>query len=149
MSSWVVFTDLIKELDSIYDELMFKLLAKFGVSDWPIQVIKKSYKKLKIELSIDKYKNVVDYTTGVKQGDTIALISLIIVMQCLAELLEKKWREKIISMPQFKQNFNMFYNKGKLISHKGKNHFLTKDELFYSYMSMTVLQFFLYEKMLF
>ena len=45
-------------------------------------------------------------------------------------------------MPQFKQNFNMFYNKGKLISHKGKNHFLTKDELFYSYMSMTVLQFF-------
>ena len=149
MSSWVVFTDLIKELDSIYDELMFKLLAKFGVSDWPIQVIKKSYKKLKIELSIDKYKNVVDYTTGVKQGDTIALISLIIVMQCLAELLEKKWREKIISMPQFKYNFNMFYNKGKLISHKGKNHFLTKDELFYSYMSMTVLQFFLYEKMLF
>ena len=99
MSSWVVFTDLIKELDSIYDELMFKLLAKVGVSDWPIQVIKKSYKKLKIELSIGKYKNVVDYTTGVKQGDTIALISLIIVMQCLAELLEKKWREKIISMP--------------------------------------------------
>ena len=120
MSSWVVFTDLIKELDSIYDELMFKLLAKVGVSDWPIQVIKKSYKKLKIELSIGKYKNVVDYTTGVKQGDTIAPISLIIVMQCLAELLEKKWREKIISMPQFKHNFNMFYNKGKLISHKEK-----------------------------
>ena len=43
---------------------------------------------MKIKLTVVKCVNFVDYSTRVKQGDNLAPIPFIIVMQCLAELLE-------------------------------------------------------------
>ena len=43
---------------------------------------------MKIKLTVVKCVNFVDYSTRVKQGDNLAPIPFIIVMKCLAELLE-------------------------------------------------------------
>ena len=130
LNSWVVFADLIKAFDSIHHGLMFELLKKFGVPTRPLNVIKKLYKNFMIEIKVGKKKTLIDYSTGVKQGDNLAPILFIIVMQFLAELLETKWRQHNIYMPSFLHDTNKFYNKGQLISHNNKRRFLTKDELF-------------------
>ena len=70
-----------------------------------------------------KKNNLIYYSTGVKQGDNIAPILFIIVMQFLAELLEKKWRENNIYMPHFNHDSNDSFNKGHLISHNIKKRF--------------------------
>ena len=64
-----------------------------------------------------------------KQGDNIAPILFIIVIQFLEDLLEKKWQENNLYMPSSKHDTNAFYKKGHLISHKGNKLFLTIDEL--------------------
>ena len=60
-------------------------------------MLKKLYKDFKIEIKLGKCKNHIPYSAGVKQGDNLDPTLFIIVMQFLAELLEKKWKENKIS----------------------------------------------------
>ena len=53
------------------------------------------------ELKIGKCKFLIDYTTGIKQGNNIALTLFIIVIHLLSELLEKKFKQINISIPSF------------------------------------------------
>ena len=53
---------------------MFKLLEKIGVPVRPLNMIKKLYKHFKIEIKVGKEKTLIDYSTGVKQGDNLAPI---------------------------------------------------------------------------
>ena len=78
---WVEFVDLIKAFDSINHELLFKLLLKFEILDRVVMVVKNLYKKIKIKLTVEKCVNFVDYSTRVKQGDHLAPILFIIVIQ--------------------------------------------------------------------
>ena len=87
---WVVFVGLSKVFVSIHHELMLKPLQTIGISNCSLQVIKKLYRDFKIQIKIGKCKNLIDYTTRVKQGDNLAPNLFIIVMQFLVELLEKK-----------------------------------------------------------
>ena len=73
----------------MHHKFLFRLLAKFGISENNILVIKKLNNNLKIELKVGKSKCLVDYSTGVKQGGNLAPILFIIIMQFLTELLEK------------------------------------------------------------
>ena len=63
-----------KALDSINHELLFKLLETFGIPDRVITVIK----KIMIKLTVGKFVNFVNYSTGVKEGDNLAPILFII-----------------------------------------------------------------------
>ena len=65
-----------KALDSINHELLFKLLEIFGIPDRVITVIK----KIMIKLTVGKFVNFVNYSTGVKQGDNLDPILFIIGM---------------------------------------------------------------------
>ena len=42
------------------------VLENFGISDRTIMVIKNFYKKIKIKLTLGKFINFVDYSTGLK-----------------------------------------------------------------------------------
>ena len=87
---WVVLIVLIKTFDSINHELLFKLLEKIGIPNRVIMVIKNLSKDFKTKLTVENWVNPIDYSTGVEQGDNLAPILFIIVMQFLAELLEEK-----------------------------------------------------------
>ena len=90
MYTWVVFVDLVKAFDTIHHELMFKLLGKFGIPKYLIRVIEKLYHEFKIKIKVGKCEEKIDYQTGMKQGDNLAPILFIIVMQFMYELVEKK-----------------------------------------------------------
>ena len=55
--------------------------------------LKKLYKDFRIEIKLGKCKNHIPYSAGVKQGDNLAPTLFIIVMQFLAELLEKNGKK--------------------------------------------------------
>ena len=96
LKSWVVFADLVKAFESIDHKLLFVLLEKYGIPNRPLRSIKNLYKNFKIKLKIGKYKSLIDYTAGVKQGDNLTPIIFIIVIHFLSELLENN-----ISIPSF------------------------------------------------
>ena len=50
---------------------MFELFKKIGIPEHPLNEIKELYKDFKIQVSIEKCKNLVDYTTGVEQTTTL------------------------------------------------------------------------------
>ena len=81
LKSWVVFVDLIKAFDSIHHSLLFILLKKTGIPDRVIKVVKKLYNDFKIEIKVGDISKLIDYRTGVKQGDNLASILFNIVMQ--------------------------------------------------------------------
>ena len=95
LESWVIYADLIKAFDSIHHELLFRILEKFGIPLSLIKVIRKLYNNFKIEICVGKCKAEIDYAAGVKQGDNFAPILFIIVIQFLAELLEKNGINKV------------------------------------------------------
>ena len=103
LDTLVVFVDIIKAFDTIYHKLIFKLFSKFGIPKYLIKVIEKLYHKFQIEIKVGKCKEKIDYKTGVKQGDNLAPILFIIVMQFIYELVGKKFKECKIS----KINFTM------------------------------------------
>ena len=56
-----------------------------------IKVVKKLYNDFKIEIKVGDISKLIDYRTGVKQGDNLVPILFIIVMQYLSEIIEKNY----------------------------------------------------------
>ena len=73
--------------------MIFKLLGKFGIPDYLIKVIEKLYHDFQIEIKVSKCKKK-DYKTCVEQGDNLAHILFIIVMQYMYKLMEKDEKMK-------------------------------------------------------
>ena len=78
--SWAVFVNLIKGFDSIHRELLFYLFKIFGVPEKLVNVLKVYNVKI---------KDSIEYKTGVKQGDNLAPILFIIIMQFMSKLILK------------------------------------------------------------
>ena len=87
---------------------MLLFLEKFGIPIRPLNVIKNLYIDFEIEIKLEKYKNNIPYTSGVKQDDNLPSILIIIVMQILAEALENKWKESKISLTKCFHNSNIY-----------------------------------------
>ena len=115
--------DIVNTFDSLYHELLLKLLAKFGILDRVTLGIKKIYDNIKIELISGNNKWLVDPLTGVKQGNDLDPILFIIMMKFLVGLLENKWNKNKIQKINSHYNTKM-YNKGdELVRHKNKKIF--------------------------
>lgn len=77
-----------QSFDFIHHALLYSLLKKIGVQDNLIKGVKNLYRYFKIEIKISKLKRLIDYRTGVKQGDNMVPIQFIIVMHFMSELIE-------------------------------------------------------------
>jgi hypothetical protein len=72
---------LVKAFDAIDRELMFQILAKFGIPESMIYVIRRLYDENKIKLSMGiMEKGSVKNTIGVTQGNDMAAVLFIIAM---------------------------------------------------------------------
>ena len=91
LSTWVVFIDLVKAFDSVPRDGLYKMLQKMGVPE--------SLRTLIIALHTDfmvKIKSGLEdvetfYTTGVKQGDSLAPILFPLYFQMCIEVLDSRW----------------------------------------------------------
>jgi len=87
----LLFIDLVKAYDTVNRELLWKIMARYGVPQSLISVIQKLYQDVKIDLRIGKEKATFGSTCGVKQGDNLAPILFIMFMNCVAESLDDLW----------------------------------------------------------
>jgi hypothetical protein len=90
LESHVLFVDLIKAFDTANHRMLFALLEKFGAPKELIDPIVRLHKNFKLKFKLGKKEVLINYTTGVKQGDNIAPSLFLFLMQGMAEYLENK-----------------------------------------------------------
>jgi hypothetical protein len=89
--AYVLFVDIVKAFDSVNREMLWKLLVKFGLPAKMIATIKKMYTDVTITTKIGKVTEEFKSTSGVKQGDNLAPILFLFVIQAAVETMEKNW----------------------------------------------------------
>ncbi len=83
--TYVLFVDLIKAFDSIDQNVMFKILEKYGIPQTLLDVIKKMYNDVRLQFTIGKEKRHINYTNGVFQGDNASPILFLFVMMAATD----------------------------------------------------------------
>jgi hypothetical protein len=83
--------DLEKAFDTIRHELLFELLEINGIPEDMIDVIRRLYENIELKLNSGSAKSTIPYSVGVKQGDVMAPVLFIVLMQAMAETLEDEW----------------------------------------------------------
>jgi hypothetical protein len=91
LPSWALFVDLEKAFDTVRHELLFELLEIYGIPEDMIDVIRRLYENVKLKLNSGSGKSTIPYSVGVKQGDVMAPVLFIVLMQAMAETLKDEW----------------------------------------------------------
>ena len=89
--AYVLFVDIIKAFDTVNREMLWQILARYGVPDHLVSVIKKLYAEITVKLRVGKAKGSFESTSGVKQGDPLAPILFLYVMQAAIETMDQSW----------------------------------------------------------
>lgn len=106
--SYVLFINLVKAFDSVNREMLWKLLAKFGIPSELMDVIQKMYTNIKISVSVGKEKNSFDSTSGVKQGDNLAPVLFLFAIMAASKLIDKHWT---FAKPDLRTSLKRYLNK--------------------------------------
>ena len=77
------------------------ILARFGLPEPLIKVIRCLYKPVRMTFKSGKTKYEFINVVGVKQGDNLAPVLFLFVMQAAMETLDNVWREHNITTPSF------------------------------------------------
>jgi hypothetical protein len=102
LPTWAQHVDLVKAFNTANHELLFKLLSKFGVPDLLVDVIRRLYHDTD-KIKVGKEERMILYLVGVKQGDNMAPVLFLFLMQAMAEeALEGEWKENDLDTPQFR-----------------------------------------------
>lgn len=107
--TYVLFVDLVKAFDSVNREMLWKILAKFGLPENLISVIKKMYTDIKITTTSGNASTEFPSTSGVKQGDNLAPILFLFIIQAVSENLDKQWGS--IARPELSEVRNGVMNR--------------------------------------
>ena len=113
LPTWALHVDLVKALDTANHEPLFKLLLKFGVPDHLVNNIRQLHHDTEIKIKVGKEERNIPCSAGAKQGDNMAPVLFLFLLQAMAEALEKEWSENEIDTPQF-QHFEKM-NGGRLL----------------------------------
>jgi hypothetical protein len=79
-----------------------------------IEVLKKMYTDINIKLSIEDAELIFKSISGVKQGDNLAPVLFLFVVQAAVETMHKKWSSNQIQTPDLKyfpSESDVFLNK--------------------------------------
>ena len=94
LDSWVLFVDLVKAFDSVPREVLFSVLAKFGVPPHLIHAIKRMNADLEVKFDLGGEPIAVPCSVGVKQGCPLGPTLFLFVMQACLESLERATPEE-------------------------------------------------------
>jgi hypothetical protein len=110
-----LFVDLIKAFDTADHELVFALLAKYGAPSALIDVIRRLHVDFKLELSMGKLKRIIDYTVGVRQGDNMAPLLFLFLIQAFNESFAKQHPSAPDTAIEFRHHRTTATQRGRLI----------------------------------
>ena len=89
LESWVLFVDLVKAFDSVPRDVLYAVLAKFGVPPHLVQVIRRMNTDLAVTFDLNGEPVKVPCTVGVKQGCPLSPTLFLFVIQACLESLDK------------------------------------------------------------
>ena len=88
--TWILFLDLVKAFDRVPRQLLWELLAKFGVPDKLVRLLKALHRDVTVKFEVDGITHEIKCTIGVKQGDILGPV-LFIIFICGIMMA---WRQK-------------------------------------------------------
>ena len=91
LDSYVLFVDLVKAFDSVNRQMLLEILRKYGIPEKLIDIIRRLHTGNSTKFKINGVERVFECRVGVKQGDNLAPILFIFVMQALFDSLENDW----------------------------------------------------------
>jgi hypothetical protein len=106
LDTLALFVDLVKAFDSIDRHLMYDILLRFGAPPHLVDKVRMLHSNVSATFSIDDIERIVKSTVGVKQGDTLAPVLFLFVMQAAFETLLPKMKEEGIHAPEFLTNMD-------------------------------------------
>jgi hypothetical protein len=95
--SWVIFVDLVKAYDAVNREMLWKILKILGVPDNLIELLKKMYTDVTINLRVGEKLEQFLSTSGFKQGDDLVLILFIFVIHVVSNCSTRNGNSKTLT----------------------------------------------------
>ncbi len=93
LSTWVLFIDLVKALDTVPRVALFIVLKKYGLTDVFVNVVKSLDENFTVKLSVGEAGDVqVPSTIGVLQGSNLSPTVFIVFMQAVMEATQRKMK---------------------------------------------------------
>mmetsp|Transcript_22885 Transcript_22885/g.52542 ORF Transcript_22885/g.52542 Transcript_22885/m.52542 type:complete len:261 (+) Transcript_22885:134-916(+) len=92
--TYVAFVDLVKAFDTADHQLLIKILERYGAPPNLCNVIKRMYTDLTVVLKIGKSVKEILQEVGVRQGDNMAPVLFLFLMNAFADSLETIWESK-------------------------------------------------------
>ena len=89
LATYTLFVDLVKAFNMVNHSLLIKVLFKHGIPPTMCRTIAKLYENCKVQLKAGKSMCEIDYKTGIQQGDNMAPILFLFIMQSVMETLDK------------------------------------------------------------
>ena len=71
LESWVLFVDLVKAFDRVPRELLWKILAKYGVPQKILRLLIRLHANFDVQFEVDGVRQQIKCIVGVKQGDIL------------------------------------------------------------------------------
>jgi hypothetical protein len=102
LSTWALYVDLVKAFDSVDRALMLDILRRYGVPEHLVNLIHLLHTDVTVRFAVGKVEAEISSTVGVKQGDTLAPILFLFVIQAAMETLEPVFGEHGIKVPTFR-----------------------------------------------
>jgi hypothetical protein len=88
--TWALFVDLVKAFDTADHQLLFGLLRKYGAPEKIVRAVETLYTNVSVKIQVGKEKRQIPYTIGVQQGNNMAPVLFVFLMQAFAETLVQK-----------------------------------------------------------
>ena len=103
-------------------ELMLALIEHYGAPKDLVRIIKMMYTDVSVKLQVGKEKRMIPYTVGVQQGDNMAPVLFLFVMQAFTENLKVTLTEAKASDGIDFKYFRKATQRGRLLNqnHKAK-----------------------------
>ena len=114
--AFVLFVDLVKAFDTVNRTMLWQILAKYGVPETLISVIRKMYQDVNIIGDVNGISFSFKSLSGVKQGDNLSPVLFLFAIQAVLESMSKSWpaakpRLQLVPESREKLSVNSYGNK--------------------------------------
>ena len=90
LETWILFLDLVKAFDRVPRELLWEVLAKFGVPKKLICLLRAVHQRVNVTFEVDEISHTILSILGVKQGDILGPILFVMFIAAIM----MTWRAK-------------------------------------------------------
>ena len=96
-----MFVDLVKAFNTANHEILMTILDTYAGLPICVSTIKRMYENSVVRLILGKVDTAIDFTTGVKQGDSMVPVLFLFLVIVFSKILEREWDNTKLTKPLF------------------------------------------------